>query len=233
MQYIFLDNSGEKSIFLKKETEEYNYLFKVRRHKLNSFIFARNENNLEKLYKYKIVELDRKSASLELVDEVSKVIANRTNSELFIIWCVVDLKTIEKTLPALNEIGVSKIYFSYCDFSQKNIKIDLERINRILRTSSMQSGRSSVTKVEIIEDLEELLETKKDKNLISIDFSENILSNSVCENLNGFIVGAEGGFSETEREILKNKNIQSYRVNTDTILKSSTAIVSVAGKILL
>jgi len=47
-------------------------------------------------------------------------------------WCIVDPKTVEKTVPTLNELGVVKISFLYCERSQKHFKIDLERLKRIL-----------------------------------------------------------------------------------------------------
>lgn len=56
-------------------------------------------------------------------------------------WCVIDIKSIKKVLPMLNELGVSRITFVYCDRSQINIKLDFARFERILEASMQQCGR--------------------------------------------------------------------------------------------
>ncbi|XPV54809.1 MAG: hypothetical protein ACNI3H_07545 [Halarcobacter ebronensis] len=53
-------------------------------------------------------------------------------------WCIVDPKTIEKELPYLNELGVRKITFISCDYSQKNFKLNFEKLEKILVNSSSQ-----------------------------------------------------------------------------------------------
>jgi 16S rRNA (uracil1498-N3)-methyltransferase len=231
MQYIFLAESGNDEVILKKESEEYNYLFKIRREKLNNFIFSR-ETTSNFIYKYQIIFLDRRKAILKLISQEEKIVKNRTEIDLVAVWCIVDSKTIEKTIASLNEIGVHKLIFVYCDYSQKNIQVDLERLNRILKTSSMQSGRNSTMQIELYNNnLENLL--NKHKNIAVIDFSENILNCETSKQINSFLVGPEGGFSESERAIFKNLDIKTFRLNSDIILKSSTAVVSVSGKILL
>jgi len=58
----------------------------------------------------------------------------------------------------LNEIGVSKISFIYCDRSQKNFIINLKRVKKILINSSQQCGRSVMMDIEEIECIENFLE---------------------------------------------------------------------------
>ena len=124
----------------------------------------------------------------------------------------------------LNEMGVGKISFIYCDFSQKNFKLRLDRIKTILINSCQQCGRSDLMDIEILSSSQKFFE--KYPEFIALDFNgENI----ECKNYNKpFLIGPEGGFSENEREYFKEiVKLKSF------ILRSESAVSSVAAKILL
>jgi len=139
-------------------------------------------------------------------------------------WCIIEPKNIEKTLPILNEIGVSKISFIYCDFSQKNFKLKLERIEKILINSSQQCGRSDLMQIEILNSSKEFFE--KYPEFIAVDFDGKEIE---CKKYNKpFLIGPEGGFSEKEREVFKEKvKLKGF------ILRSESAACAVSAKILL
>ena len=147
------------------------------------------------------------------------------NSDLTLAWAIVDPKTIEKTLPSLNEIGIAKIVFFYGEFSQKNFKLDFSRLERILISSCEQCGRNDLMKFEIYKSLDELV--KFYPNVALIDFEG--------ENLDGYAgkeilaIGPEGGFSRSEREAVAKK----YGLKAKNILRSQTAILGVTAKILI
>ncbi|MFW5619400.1 MAG: RsmE family RNA methyltransferase, partial [Campylobacter hyointestinalis] len=146
-------------------------------------------------------------------------------SDLTLAWAVVQPSVIEKALPSLNEIGVTKILFVYTDFSQKNIKLDFDRFERILIGSSEQCGRNSIIKFEIFASVSELL--KVYENVSLVDFGGVNLDTASKNEI--LFVGSEGGFSDAERT----KFAKSYALNSPNILRSNTAIISVAAKMLL
>ena len=124
----------------------------------------------------------------------------------------------------LNEMGVGKISFIYCDFSQRNFKLKLDRLKTILINSNQQCGRSDLMEIEILSSSQKFFE--KYPEFIALDFNgENI----ECKNYNKpFLIGPEGGFSENEREYFKEiVKLKSF------ILRSESAASSVAAKILL
>ena len=137
MQFVYHPDAGEE--ILKIEGEIYNYIFKVRRHKNGEVIPLRNMED-GYLYFYRIDEEDRRKATLILVEKEHTEIVPKGFFHL--LWCIVDPKTIEKTLPMLNEIGVGKITFIYCERSQKNFRLRLDKLQKILINSSQQCGRS-------------------------------------------------------------------------------------------
>ncbi len=214
MQFIYCNKAG--SALLKLNTRDFSHLFKVRRVRIGEILSFRNLID-ETLYTYCIVDIDKKEANLELKE--SKFFKVEANKSLHVGWCIVDPKTIEKTLPFLNELGVSKISFVYCKFSQRNFKIDLKRVNRILINSCEQCGRSSLMKIEILDNLKEFLSLYPSARIL--DFTKNKMKNG--DTCKSFLVGCEGGFSKQERECMNEKNI--IGLENPMILRSVTAVL--------
>ncbi|QCD53320.1 16S rRNA (uracil(1498)-N(3))-methyltransferase [Campylobacter sp. RM16192] len=218
MKFLYSKQAGDEQICL--QNEQFLHL-KVRRAKLGERIDVRNLKDGQN-YIYEITNLDKKGANLSLVFKHS-VESEELNFNLG--WAIIDTKVIEKTLPSLNEIGVGKLIFFYSDFSQKNFKIDKDRLERILISSCEQCGRNSIMQIEIYKNLDDVIKAYKDVALIDfggVNF-ENYAQNEVL------IIGPEGGFSQTEREKVSKK----YSLNSKNILRSQTAILIVASKVLV
>ncbi len=223
MQFLFNDEAGKSSLKLKGE--EYKYLFKVRRHSAGDTLFFRTRSKSEELHRYEVVSLDGRSAELEhLSSEVKEVAPVKA---LHIGWCVIDPKSVEKVLPSLNEIGVSKISFIYCDRSQKNFKVDMKRYDRILETSSQQCGRSQKMVFETFTSLDAFL--KVNPETVVLDFCDEVLG---CDDeVSTVLIGCEGGFSESERQKLE--GLKRFRLDTPMILRSESAAMAIASKVLV
>jgi 16S rRNA (uracil1498-N3)-methyltransferase len=222
VQYLQHNEAGVSSLLLTGD--EHRYIFKVRRHRESETIALRNLRD-EQIYFYKIVSLDKKQAHLEL--EKSEILTLKAKKNLHIAWCVIDPKSIEKVLPSLNEIGVDKITFIYCSRSQKSFKLDFKRLEKILVNSSQQSGRSRLMKLEISNSLEHFLEAYPET--IMLNFSEHFLEKD--SNIDTVLIGCEGGFTAEEQALFTAQNI--IGLDTALILKSESAVCSVASKILL
>jgi len=223
MQFTFDINSGNE--FLEISDDTYKYLIKARRHKINDEIYFRNlKDNL--IYLYKLNSINRRTASFNLISQEEKIIQN--DNKLHIAWCLVDPKTIEKYLASLNELGVDKITFVYCEYSQKNFKLNFEKLKKILINSSSQCGRSSIIKLEVINSLEEFLE--ENENVYFLDFSKTSIDDKKTD-IKTLVIGCEGGFSQDERFTFNKDNIVGFKSNI--ILRSETAILSAAAKILI
>ena len=132
----------------------------------------------------------------------------------------------EKTLPMLNELGVERLSFVYAEFSQKNHKLDYDRMQRILINSCQQCGRSTKMILEEFSSLSTYFKAYPHSSIL--DFSEVKLDTNTA--INSILIGPEGGFSTKEREAFHQKHIVGLTCNT--ILRSETAVVSVASKIL-
>lgn len=219
MQFIYDKNAGERQIIV--DFKQYHHIFTVRRVRAkigDIFTFA---NLLDSnIYRYKLVESNGKKATFDLLDFITKT---QPIPKTHIIQAVIS--DFDKILPFLNELFVAKISLFYADFSQKNIKINIERLNAILINSSMQCGRLSVMEIEIFHSLDEVL--KKYRNALVLDFCKECKDYG---NFESFIIGSEGGFSQREREIFKKENICVSGINHPLILRSKTASIFIASK---
>ena len=223
MVFLFQKDAGKDLFTLKNE--DFKYLIKVRRHVVGDEISFRSKDDLGLLYTYKIVSIQNRSLDVKLIDV--KTLSVESKKKLHIGWCVIDTKSIEKVLPMLCEIGVSKISFIFCDRSQKNFKLDFKRFERILEASMQQCGRSSFIEFDTFKNIEEFISRFPQTKVF--DFCDKVLDDYV--DIDTVLVGCEGGFSKDEREFLKNKDV--FRLDTPMVLRSESAVVAVASKVLL
>ena len=223
MQFVYDEFSGSKNLEIKDEV--YNYLIKARRHKIDDEIYFRNLKD-SYIYLYKLNLIDKKKALLDLISSEEKIVDSE--NKLHLGWCIVDPKTIEKHISSLNEMGVDKITFIYADFSQKNFKVNIEKLEKILINSSSQCGRSNIIKLDICKSIEEFL--KQNKDTYFLDFSNMTITEKSRE-IKTLVIGCEGGFSKNEREKFEKNFVVGFE--SSLILKSETAIISAAAKIIL
>jgi 16S rRNA (uracil1498-N3)-methyltransferase len=222
MQFVYSCDASNETLTLSGDI--YKYLFKARREKIGSFVYFRNLTD-SFLYKYEIFDITKKDATLRLLDKEEKIV--ESNKTLHLIWAIVDPKTVEKQLPYLNEIGVDKITFFHGEYSQKNFKLNVEKLEKILINSSQQCGRSSIIKLEILNSLSEVLKTYEDCYVLN--FSNNHIDNQ--KDIKRVVIGCEGGFSSKELENFSED--KTVGINSNLILRSETAVTVVASKLLL
>ena len=205
MQFIYDKNA--KNELLKIEDENYNYIVKARRHKLDDILDFRNLED-DFLYSYKISQIDKKSLFLNLLKKEEKIIEN--SKKIHLAWCIVDPKTIYENISSLNELGVDKITFVYSDFSQKNFKINFEKLEKILINSSSQCGRSSIIKLDICKNVDTFIKDNPDTYFL--DFSQTSIDSKVLD-IKTLMIGTEGGFSKRERELFNKNFIVGFSSN--------------------
>jgi len=223
MQFTYHKDAGLDKIEI--ESELHKYLFKVRRHDINENLHFRNLKD-KNIYTYKVENINRRSTVLFLQNFEEKIIEPK--KELHIGWCKIDPKSIEKVIASLNELGVTKITFINCEFSQKKYNINYEKLEKLLINSSQQSGRSNIIKLDESESLEQFMKDNPDTYMFN--FSENLIDNHKND-IKTIVLGCEGGFSSQEVSIF-NKN-KTVGINSNLILRSETGVVAIASKIIV
>jgi len=221
--YMLTDEKLESNLILKGEN--FKYLVKSRRQCVGDIIKFRSKENIELLYEYKVTSIQSRSIELEVVSSKKEIVG--AAKSLHIAWCIIDSKSIEKVLPSLNEIGVSRISFIGCERSQNNFKLDLNRFNRILESSMQQSGRSTYIEFDTYKNIQEFIKVHPQTKVF--DFTQNTLDD--YKEVSTVLIGCEGGFSKNEQMFLKTQDI--FRLKTPMVLRSESAVMAVASKVLL
>lgn len=222
MQFIFHTDAKNETLII--EAELHKYIFKVRRHDIEKELYFRNLKD-KNIYKYKVLSIDRRKTTLGLIS--SKELIIEPSKKLHIGWCIIDFKSIEKNIASLNELGVTKITFIDCEYSQK-YKINYEKLNKLLINSSQQSGRSNIIELDSCNSLDDFL--KENENSYMFNFSKNSIDDKK-DNIDTIILGCEGGFSNNEIEKFEQNKIVG--IDSNIILRSETAAITIASKILV
>ena len=133
MQFLYHQAAGARLIQLNKG--ELLHLMALRLAP-QSELFLRNLKD-DYLYLYELIELGKKNATLLFKDKKEK---RRTKSLSSLALAVIEPKILERLLPFLNELNLGKLILVYADFSQRNFRIDFQRLERILIHSCEQCG---------------------------------------------------------------------------------------------
>lgn len=219
MKFLLSEDAGSDALCISGE--EYKYLIKVRRHTIGDLITFRSRRNLQEEFRYRLERTDGRNAYFALQNH--QTTPCEPVKTLHIGWCLIDPKTIEKVLPMLSELGVDKITFIHCRRSQRNFRLDFERFERILESSIMQCGRTSM--IELAESPALSAFLKEHPEAVILNFGGELLSHD--ESIETVVIGCEGGFDETEQKLFVDHRIRQFA--SGMILRSETAAVAVAG----
>lgn len=223
MTFVYDENAGVENFSLRGE--QFKYLIKVRRHHVGERLGFRHPAGTDILYIYEITAIEGRSVELRLIERhASNIMSKRS---LHLGWCVIDTKSIEKVLPLLNELGVAKITFIYCDRSQKNFRPDFKRFERILSASMQQCGRSKMMRFEMMDTIEDFLESHPES--VVLDLCDEVFEDT--SDVKDVLIGTEGGFSLRERSLFQALRVR--RLDTPMVLRSETAATAISTKILL
>lgn len=214
MKFMYHEQAGDEVIYFDADMMAH---IKARRMRVLERLEVRNLKD-ERAYIYEIEQLSKRESFARLVFTSYKPVQK---SGFCLAWAVIDPKSIQKSLPALNELGVERISFIYCDYSQKNFSLDLDKFERICALSSQQCGREYMMEFDVYNSLDEFVAAHKDVALL--DFGGDDLNKSLSRVV---VVGPEGGFTNRERELVQ----QKYSFKNTTILRSQTAAIALAVK---
>ena len=227
MIFNYNKKAGEKEFVL--EGDSFMHIFKSRRTEESEILEFRNMED-DFTYFYEVKELKKKKAVLVLKKKEN--IEKKEIRRLHLAWCVIDPKTVKESLPYLNQLGVSEISFIHCDRSQKNFNLKIEKIEKILISSSEQCGRNNLMKINFFESYKKFEE--KNDNIFLLDFwgeDINKLDKKELDKIETILIGPEGGISNKERERFFNEQVISF--DTGLVLKSESAAIAISSKLLL
>lgn len=229
-------NSGEISGNSAKVFFEYNHMVNVIRQKAGDEVILINGDGY---YYFSVIEKINKD-SVDIV--INKKVKDTSEPKIKITAYLGLLKSdhMDFAVQKLSELAVHKIIpFVSQNTVVKKETAKIERFKKIAIESAKQCGRSKILNVEPVAEFKEVLGSLNNFDAVIFAYEvENKLSvKTALKDLTGvkeiaFIIGSEGGFTETEaKEFKAFSNVKTVSLGK-RILRAETAAINLAGIIM-
>ncbi len=176
---------------------------------------------------YKIVEITDREAHLELVTDF---VRKTPSKEIYLFWALLKKDKNDWVLQKCTELGVSHFVPLLAERSEKT-GFNEGRAKKIVIEAAEQCGRGDIPSVRDPIDVNTVFEEFKDKMPLFI--CEQGTDEPAAGDLQqaGVLIGPEGGWSDTEKELFKQHNLQHLNLH-DFTLRAETASVAAITKLL-
>ena len=223
--------------FVKEKNNENFILEDSDIHHIKRVMRCKDNDKIEVVYNKKVYlcNIDNiESLTLSIVEEYEE--DRESKIELTVAISLVQEQKFDLILQKLTELGVSSIIPLKTERSI--VKIDSQKEEKkknrwetICKEASEQSHRVTIPKIEKITTMKELINNKKQLNLICSlnDKTKELdyyLKDDIKEIL--FVIGPEGGFSQKEEELLMNNGFECTTLGK-RVLRVETAAIYVAS----
>jgi len=227
----------------KIQSDLVTHLNKSQSHYIKNVMRLKPGNNISIFNSYgewnsKIESYEKGNAQIRILDKVrghqryrKELIYKENEKKFWLAFSPIKQNPLNIMIQKATELGIQKFIPLICERSIiKNINV--ERVKKIIIESSEQSNRLSIPEIKKIESLKNFLKIfPKNGYIIFCDINthEKNLKKILSKKIEGpicILVGPEGDFSETERQLIINLN-QAYPLSLATnILRAETAAIA-------
>lgn len=236
----------EKRFYIEKELfdgqnvvlegDEFHHLANVMRARVGDSVCLFNGNG--NFYFGKITQISKKNA--EILLEFSQKSEKEPKINLCIFQALAKGDKLSLIMQKITEIGASEFALfesEYCDVKANTNK--QERLDSISVSAAKQCGRASLVKTSGIYKISEVAEQIKNfdafyvayENEDGLTLSNDLIKNKGKLNNVAVMIGAEGGFSESEIKLLKASVAKIVSLG-ERILRTETASIVCAGLVM-
>lgn len=204
------------------EGDAAHHIKNVLRKNTQSSIRVFNQMNGE--YLAKINEIRKNNISL-IIEK--KIRTYQLENPLILGICIIKPDKMVEAIKGAVQIGVTEIYPLISERVQ-HTNINIARYNRCIIESVQQSERLFIPKLHDIQSLQSFLENKNIEQIIFANENEdqkfiNTISN--FKQNTGYLVGAEGGFSNNEKSFITSwQHVHSVTLGSN-VLRSEIATI--------
>ena len=203
--------------------EHTHYVVNVMRLKRGSNI---NFFNSDGEWKSEIVFLDKDRVEVKIIEKIKQP-KGLSNIELAI--CLVKKNPMEIILQKATELGVRKITPIISERTEVK-ELNYDRANKIVIEATEQSNQLSPPKISKVTKLKDFLNNLDGSSKLlfaDVNSTQNLKAETLEEgNSISVLIGPEGDFSPSERDlILAKSNVTSFTISRN-ILRSDTAVIS-------
>lgn len=226
---IAVENQLIKGETLVLEGDDHHYLSKVLRLKEKDQIILFNQTEE---YLSSVLSQSKKETTLELVEKL--VNNNESKRQVILAFGYPKGEKIDLVIQKATELGVTQIWpvitnRSLIKLDDKKIEKKLERLQKIAKEATEQSGRLKIPDIKIYPSLKKMNEEINERDLVLVPWEsekENRLPIERIKESEGRIIlfiGPEGGIDEKELEAFK-----AYTTITlgKRILRAETACIA-------
>ena len=226
---IFVNRSLSSNLMIYIKDKQYHFLKNVLRVKINDQINIFNGISGE--WNATIISINKNNILLRVEENIIKM---KKSSDIWLIFAPIKQHRMSLAIQKATELGVSKIIPCITEYT--NIRtINIKNLYDNAIEAAEQSERLDVPSIEKQIDLKLLLsEWPAGRKLIYCDekikngksIIETLLSFKEHNYQWGVLIGPEGGFSDSEKELIsQNKNVVMVSLG-ERLLRSDTAITA-------
>lgn len=219
---FFYNFDETKNNVLIQDKEIIHQIKKVLRLKTGKEIILFNQNNKEALVKILNFSNNIVTGEIINIDDVNR----EPQKEVNLYVSILKKENFELVCQKTTEIGISNIYPLISDYTVK-LNLNYERLKRIIKEASEQSGRSKIPNIFKIEKLENII-LNINQNDLNLFFDlngqnfKNLLKDIANYNKINIFIGPEGGWSNNEINLAKANNFKIVNFSS-LIFRSETA----------
>lgn len=232
--YIENIEIDKDNIIVTQETNLIHQLKNVFRYKVNQKINIFNEKIGE--LEVEIFEINKKDMSFKYIRHLNNISDIKSSKKICLYMSIIKNSNFELIIEKSVELGINEIIPVITERTIKN-NLNIERINKIIKEATEQSGRVDLMKLGKVIYLENAIKIAKDNSDIvyfgSIDMN-GFLEEKVeyIKNKISLFIGPEGGFSDNEISMFYDLNIKPLKLG-ENVLRSETAAILACGLISL
>jgi 16S rRNA (uracil1498-N3)-methyltransferase len=131
----------------------------------------------------------------------------------------------ELAVEKCTEVGVAEIHPIISERSEKK-DLNIERLNKIVKEASEQSGRLTLPKVYDVKSLEEAVTQVVNEGKVCVAFDPGgEKHNLVSQDNIAIFVGPEGGWSDAELDVFKKNKFKTVSIGENVLRAETAAIV--------
>tara|TARA_B100001029_G_C15042871_1_gene444913 strand:+ start:1165 stop:1845 length:681 start_codon:yes stop_codon:yes gene_type:complete len=210
-----------KNKYTTLEGEEFFHCIKVLRKKETDKIFFTDGSG--NLFSSIIKKINKHSCELDNIEKI-KSIQKENNIEVA-VSIIKSQNRLEWMVEKLSEIGISRITFVLSENSEKK-KLKYDRIIKKTISALKQCNSLFLTDIQELILLEDYLKkTSNIKNKFFADLnSNNIFKKPINKEKSLILIGPEGDFSNTEKDLILKNNFKSISLGS-SILRTETAAI--------
>lgn len=167
-----------------------------------------------------VTEISKDKAHLKRVTDYDRKIPKK---EVYLLWALLKKDKNDWVLQKCTELGVSHFVPLVTDRTEKT-GFDIERAKKITIEAAEQCGRSDIPIIRDPMSLSNAIDELEGKVELYICDQEGTDKKIISKNV-GICVGPEGGWSDSEKRLLKSKSARHLNIHEFT-LRAETACVA-------